>query len=44
MDTYSHAILGTVFLLLAYASTFLMFKLWGYPFDKKNSKTPLHLP
>ena len=43
MDTYSHAILGTVFLLLAYASTFLMFKLWGYPFDKKP-RAPTHLP
>lgn len=39
MDTYSHAILGTVFLLLAYASTFLMFKLWGYPFDKEKLKS-----
>lgn len=39
MDTYGNAILGVVFLLLAYASTFLMFKLWGYPFDKEKLKS-----
>jgi len=28
------AILGVVFLVLGFASVFLMFHLWGYPFDK----------
>jgi mono/diheme cytochrome c family protein len=39
MDTYSNAVLGMFFLFLAYASTFLMFKLWGYPFDKEKHKS-----
>lgn len=34
MSTSLSALLGLVFLGLANASVFLMFKLWGYPFDK----------
>jgi mono/diheme cytochrome c family protein len=34
MDTSTSAILGLVFLGLGMASVFLMYKLWGYPFDK----------
>lgn len=36
MSTSTSAILGLVFLGLANASVFLMFKLWGYPFDKET--------
>ena len=39
MDTFGNAILGLVFLGLSIASTFLMFKLWGYPFDKEKLKS-----
>jgi len=39
MDTLGNAILGLVFLGLSIASTFLMFKLWGYPFDKEKLKS-----
>lgn len=33
------AVLGLVFLGLANASVFLMFKLWGYPFNKETHKS-----
>lgn len=36
MSTTTSAILGLIFLGLANASVFLMFKLWGYPFDKET--------
>ena len=36
MSTSTSAILGLIFLGLANVSVFLMFKLWGYPFDKKT--------
>ena len=36
MDTYGNAILGLVFLLLSAGGTFLMFYLWGYPFDHEK--------
>ena len=36
MSTSTSAILGLIFLGLANASVFLMFKLWGYPFDKET--------
>ena len=36
MATSTSAILGLIFLGLANASVFLMFKLWGYPFDKET--------
>lgn len=39
MDTFGNAILGILFLLLSAAGTFLMFKLWGYPFDHEKLKS-----
>src|SRR5437867_2161171 len=39
MDTFGNAILGIVFLLLSAAGTFLMFHLWGFPFDHENLKS-----
>ncbi len=39
MDTFSNAILGILFLLLSAAGTFLMYKLWGYPFDHEKLKS-----
>lgn len=33
------AILGMVFALLGFASMFLMFHLWGYPYDKEKRKS-----
>jgi mono/diheme cytochrome c family protein len=34
IDTFASAILGILFVVLGTASTFLMFWLWGFPFDK----------
>ena len=34
MDVIVSAILGTSFLVVGCAAVFLMFHLWGYPFDK----------
>ena len=39
MSTSTSAILGLIFLGLANASVFLMFKLWGYPFNKETHKS-----
>ena len=39
MDTYGNAILGLVFLLLSAGGTFLMFYLWGYPFDHEKLRS-----
>ncbi len=39
MDTFSNAILGLAFLGLAFAGTFLMYRLWGYPFDTEKLKS-----
>jgi hypothetical protein len=39
LDTFSNAILGILFLLLSAAGTFLMYKLWGYPFDHEKHKS-----
>jgi mono/diheme cytochrome c family protein len=39
MDTIANTILGFLFLLLAAAGTFLMYKLWSYPFDHKRLKS-----
>jgi len=39
MDTLGNAILGMLFLLLSASGTFLMFKLWGYPFDHEKLKS-----
>jgi mono/diheme cytochrome c family protein len=33
------AVLGVVFLALAFVSTFMMFKFWGYPYDKERRKS-----
>ena len=37
MSTSTSAILGLIFLGLANASVFLMFKLWGYPFRQRDA-------
>ena len=39
MDTLGNAILGITFLLLSAAATFLMYRLWGYPFDHEKRKS-----
>jgi len=39
MSPIGNAILGLVFLALGTISTFLMFHLWGYPFDEKTYKS-----
>jgi hypothetical protein len=39
MNTITSAILGLVFLGLSIASTFLMYYLWGFPFDKATRKS-----
>ncbi|MBI3195845.1 MAG: hypothetical protein HYZ34_15460 [Ignavibacteriae bacterium] len=39
MDTLGNAILGLVFLAFSAASTFLMFYLWGFPFDHEKLKS-----
>ena len=39
MSASTSAILGLVFLGLANASVFLMFKLWGYPFNHETHKS-----
>ena len=39
MDTFSNAILGFVFWGLGFANTVLMYKLWGYPFDKQRLRS-----
>jgi cbb3-type cytochrome oxidase subunit 3 len=36
MGASTNAIFGVAFLLLALFLTFLMYYLWGYPFDKKK--------
>ena len=33
------AALGVVFLVLAFVSTYLMFKFWGYPYDKERRRS-----
>lgn len=44
MDTLGNAILGMVFLALSLAGTFLMYKLWGYPFDEQQQKSTAPRP
>ena len=44
MDTFSNAVLGLIFLGLSFAGTFLMYKLWGYPFDHKTLKSSAPRP
>ena len=36
MSTSTTAWLGVLFTVLATVNTYLMFKLWGYPFDKQT--------
>jgi len=38
-DTFVNAILGLVFLALSACGTFLMYHLWGYPFDHEKLKS-----
>lgn len=42
MDTTTIAKFGLLFLVLGFSATFLMYHLWGYPFDKetKTSEAP----
>jgi hypothetical protein len=44
MDTFGNAVLGLIFLGLSFTSTFLMFKLWGYPFDHNTHKSSAPRP
>ncbi len=39
MNTLGNAVLGILFLLLSAAGTFLMYKLWGYPFDHEKLRS-----
>jgi mono/diheme cytochrome c family protein len=39
MDTLTNAMLGMLFLILGAAGTFLMYRLWGYPFDHLTHKS-----
>lgn len=39
MNAAINSILGGLFLLLAFATVFLMYHLWGYPFDQKTHKS-----
>jgi mono/diheme cytochrome c family protein len=39
MSAFTNTILGLAFLVLAFAATFLMYHLWGYPFDHKKLKS-----
>lgn len=39
MGASINAIFGVAFLLLAFILTFLMYHLWGYPFDKEKHKS-----
>jgi mono/diheme cytochrome c family protein len=39
VNAATNAILGTLFLLLAFGTVFLMYRLWGYPFDKVKHKS-----
>ena len=36
MDTGTNAAFGLLFLTLGFAAVFLMFKIWGYPFDEER--------
>ena len=39
MNAAINSVLGTLFLILAFATVFLMYRLWGYPFDKLARKS-----
>ena len=38
-DTFSNALLGIAFLIVSLASTFLMYRLWGYSFDHEKMRS-----
>ena len=44
MGPLSNAILGVVFLVVGAGGTFLMFHLWGYPFDHETQKSEAPVP
>src|SRR3974390_3364981 len=39
MGVLGNSLLGLAFVVLGGAATFLMFKLWGYPFDHEKLKS-----
>ncbi|RMH73003.1 MAG: hypothetical protein D6675_03460 [Gemmatimonadetes bacterium] len=39
MSTFTNSMLGLAFLGLAFFASLLMYKLWGYPFDKQKLKS-----
>ena len=39
MDTALSAVFGLVFLTLGFAAVFLMFRIWGYPFDEQRHES-----
>ena len=39
MEATTNATLGLVFLTLAFAAVFLMFRIWGYPFDETERRS-----
>lgn len=39
MDAYTNALLGIAFATLGFAAVFLMFKIWGYPFDEERQSS-----
>ena len=43
MDAYTNAVLGIMFLSLAFAAVFLMFKIWG-SFQRKGTSAALPDP
>ena len=39
MGPFGNAVLGIIFLVTGIATTFLMYRLWGYPFDHERHKS-----
>lgn len=39
MSTFGNILLGSIFVLLGGIATFLMYRLWGYPFDHQKLKS-----
>ena len=39
LDTFTSAMLGVAFVVLGTTTTFLMFWLWGFPFNKATRKS-----
>ena len=39
MDTATSAIFGLLFLTLGFAAVFLMYRIWGYPFDEAEDRS-----